>query len=119
MPKGHFMPDNDMKTDMTLIDNALLRNNEYLIEKMTKIVKDEVSTVRNDVVSHNESVLNQVVDMAKTAGRNATRIENLEKVTAVQEEKLKGLNGKIATVGAIGSVLGGFFTFLISNLWRD
>lgn len=106
-------------TDTTLIENALLRNNEYLIDKMTKIVKEEVSAVRNDVVSHNNAVLDQVVKMAELGGTNSARIDGLEKTSAVQEEKLKGLNGKIATVGAIGATVGGFFTFLISNLWKS
>ena len=104
--------------ESAIIDNALLRNNEYLIDKFTKTIKEEVAGVRSDVVQHNESVLNQVVKMAEVAGANAAKITTLEQTAAIQEEKLKGLNGKIATVGAIGATVGGFFTFLINNLWR-
>ena len=105
----------NQKVDMTEVENALLRNNDYLVDKMTKTIKDEVSSVRTQMSEHSTVVLAQMTEIAQKVGSNSTEITNLKIDANSQKEQLKGLNAKIATVGVIGSTVGGFIVFLINN----
>lgn len=101
---------------MLAIDNALLRNNDLMVDKFTKIVKGEISTLSNQVSEHNKTVLDQMIQLAQDVGTHGARIAALQATSDIHDEKLKSLKTTIATVGATCGSIGGALGFIVAKL---
>lgn len=114
-------PENNMNEPSTItsdqLDAALLRNNDYIVEKISKNMGEQITILRNQVGQHNKEVLDKLVNLAVQAGENRANIANNKSAIAVHDEMFKSIKVQFAVIVTVSTTAGGFIGFLLSNLF--
>lgn len=113
------MPPENKMTDSKenlAFENALLRNNDFLMEKWRTTLKEEIAGVNKTVSGANQQILDKMLKVYEQQAVNTKTIELHETRLNVHDEKFKSLKSQIAVVGTISASAGGAVGFFMGKV---
>lgn len=111
-------PETNMTNDKDNLafENALLRNNDFLMDKWRATLKEEIAGVNQTVSGANKEVLDKLLVITEQMGKNTKAIETHEQRLEVHDEKFKSVKNQIAVVGSVCASAGGAIGFFLGKI---
>jgi uncharacterized membrane protein len=105
--------------DSIIIENALLKNNAVIFERMDKAIEQNGAKITKSFDDKTDGYVNQLTTLAKETGTLSNRMDQQERnfidLDTKVTDKVNSISTKVATVGAIVAVIFTVIGYFIGN----